>query len=115
MFDASAQREQDRGASVCVKTIYELFFFFDTAEESDFSSLSEDSQMLNTLHVGGIMYSYHAARMCLSRALHKLGSGDICQSRECSRLQRRHVDIFGEEKHEYEIAKSLPERGQEKK
>lgn len=58
------------------------------------------------------MYSYHAARMCLSRALHKLGSGDICQSRECSRRQRRHVDIFGEEKQEYEIAKSLPARAE---
>lgn len=55
MFDASAQQEEDRGASVCVKSIYELFFF-DTAGWSDFSSLSEDSsdaQMLNTLRVGG--------------------------------------------------------------
>lgn len=43
------------------------------------------------------MYSYHAAGMCLSHAFHKLGSGDICHSRECARHRRRHVDIFGEE------------------
>lgn len=60
------------------------------------------------------MYSYHATGTRLSRALHKLGSADICHSRECARRRRHHVDIFEEEKHEYEI--TLPElRGQEVK
>ena len=45
----------------------------------------------------GVMYSYHAAGMCLCHAFHKLGSGDICHSRECAWCRQRHVDIFEEE------------------
>lgn len=43
------------------------------------------------------MYSDDAVGMCLSHAFQKLGSGDICQSRECAWRRQHHVDIFGEE------------------
>lgn len=46
--------------------------------------LQYNSQLLNTGHFGVIMYSYCATGMCLFRAFHKLGSGDICHSTECA-------------------------------
>lgn len=46
--------------------------------------LHYNSQLLNTGHFEMIIYSYCATRMCLFCAFHKLGSGDICHSRECA-------------------------------
>lgn len=43
-----------------------------------------NSQPLNTGHFKMIIYSYCAMGMCLFCAFHKLGSGDICHSRECA-------------------------------
>lgn len=60
------------------------------------------------------MYSYHAAGTCLSHAFHKLGSGDICHSRECARRRQRHVDIFGEESTNTKSQKVSQEEGREK-
>lgn len=77
---------------------------------------SSDSPKRNTWHVGGgdnVFIS--CCGTCLSHAFHKLGSGDICHSRECARRRQRHVDIFGEESTNTKSQKNLPGRGEGKK
>lgn len=51
----------------------------------DFRQMPQyNSQLLNTGHFKMIIYSYCAMGMCLFCAFHKLGSGNICHSRECA-------------------------------